>query len=418
MGSLPQRRGAHVTGCHGRSCPAVPHFPHGGMRPAVAHEAWVERPLAIPLLDLKREYQAIKAEVDAALAEVVADQGFVLGPRVQVLEARIAAFCGTQHAVGVASGTDAILLALMALGVGPGDEVITTPFTFFATAGGVARVGARPVFVDIDPQTYNINPAAVEAAITGRTRAVVAVDLYGQCADYAALRAVTGRGIFLIEDAAQAFGAVRDGRRAGALADIGCLSFYPTKNLGAYGDAGMVLVDDDALVERLIRLREHGESRSDRRYVHTLIGTNSRLDALQAAVLLVKLDRVEVWNRRRAQLAARYDAAFAGTDIVTPWVAPRASHVYHQYVVRVPDRDEVGHQLRRAGVGHAVFYPIPLHLQPCFADLGYGEGDLPEAERAAREVLALPIFPFLTEKEQDQVIAAVRSAVGAAEVRG
>jgi len=375
--------------------------------------------LAIPLLDLKREYHEIQSEVDAAVAEVVAAQSFVLGPKVEALERRIAEFCGTRRAVGVASGTDALLLALMALGIGPGDEVVTTPFTFFATAGGVARLGARPVFVDIDPETYIIDPSAVAGAITDRTRAVIAVDLYGQCADFAALRAVTEpRRIPLIEDAAQAFGAERAGRRAGALGDIGCLSFYPTKNLGAYGDAGMILVDDDALADRLVRLREHGESRAVRRYVHPIVGANSRLDAIQAAVLLVKLDHVEAWNRRRADLAARYDLAFAETSITTPRVAPGATHVYHQYVIRVADRDRLRERLNRDEVGSAVFYPIPLHLQPCFADLGYAEGDLPEAERAAREVLSLPVFPFLTEAEQDRVIAAVRSDVGAAEVRG
>ena len=375
--------------------------------------------MGVPLLDLTREYEEIGPRVEKAIREVVLSQRFVLGPKVEALEERVARFCGVQRAVGVASGTDAILLALMAIGVGPGDEVITTPFTFFATAGGIARLGARPVFVDIDPATYNIDPGAVAAAVNERTKAVIGVDLYGQCADFAALREVTGsRGIFLVEDAAQAFGAERFNRRAGALGDIGCLSFYPTKNLGAYGEAGMVLTDDEALADRLVRLREHGESRSERRYLHTLVGANSRLDAIQAAVLLVKLDCVEEWNRRRRANARRYDEAFADTPLVTPRVAEGATHVYHQYVVRCPERERLREGLERAGVQTAVFYPVPLHLQPCFSHLGYREGDLPEAERAAREVLALPVFPQLAAAEQEQVVAAVRAEVGAAEVSG
>lgn len=373
--------------------------------------------MAIPFLDLKREYADLRSAVDGAIAEVVAAQAFILGPHVEALERRVADFCGVPRAVGVSSGTDALLLALMSLEVKAGDEVIVPAFTFFATAGGVARLGARPVFVDIDPCTFNLDPACVADAITPRTRAVIAVDLYGQCADYAALRVVTQpRGIPIIEDAAQAFGAAMGNRRAGSFGDVGCLSFYPTKNLGAYGDAGMVLAADDDQAERFIRLREHGESRTDRRYYHLLVGTNSRLDAIQAAVLLVKLDRVEAWNRRRAALAARYDAALAGTAAVTPTVAPGATHVYHQYVIRVPDRERVRARLNEVGVGNAVFYPVPLHLQPCFGGLGYRRGDLPVSERACEEVLCLPIFPYLTDAEQDRVIDAVRAALEAVRV--
>jgi dTDP-4-amino-4,6-dideoxygalactose transaminase len=371
--------------------------------------------LTVPFLDLKREYQSIRPAMDAALAEVVASQGFILGPKVEALERDVAAFCGVRRAVAVASGTDALLLALMALGIQPEDEVITTPFTFFATAGCIARLGARPVFADIEPTSFNIDPHEVARRLTPRTRAVIAVDLYGQPADYRSLKAVTEpNGIPIIEDAAQSFGATLDGRRAGALADFGCLSFYPTKNLGGYGDGGMVLVDDETTANLLVRLREHGESRTERRYYHLVVGVNSRLDALQAAVLLVKLAHVEEWNARRAALAARYNAAFADTSAVTPHLIPGATHVYHQYVIRVPDGAAVRAALTAASVGNAVFYPVPLHLQPCFAHLGYRLGDFPHAERAASQVVALPIFPFLTDAEQNEVIREVRSAVGPA----
>jgi dTDP-4-amino-4,6-dideoxygalactose transaminase len=362
-------------------------------------------PMNVPLLDLKRQYRTIKGEIDNAISEVVESQVFRLGPMVEELERKIADYCGTKRAVGVASGTDAILLSLMALGVGRGDEVVTTPYTFFATAGAIARVGAVPVFVDIDPRTYNIDPEQMEAAITDRTRALLPVHLYGQCADMdPILDVATLHDIPVIEDAAQAIGAEYRGRRAGSMGQAGCFSFFPSKNLGAYGDGGMITTDDEELADLLISLREHGQSET---YHHWTIGTNSRLDALQAAVLLVKFRYLDTWSDGRAANADYYDARFRGSPVVAPGREEWSRHIYNQYIIRVKNRDELMSCLREKGIGCAVYYPLPLHLQKCFSDLGYGAGDMPEAELAARETLSIPVFSLLTDEEREHVATTV-----------
>jgi dTDP-4-amino-4,6-dideoxygalactose transaminase len=355
----------------------------------------------VPLLDLKRQYQTIRDEINDAIAEVVESQGFRLGPKVAEFEESIAEYCGTKRAVGVASGTDAILLALMAVGVGRDDEVVTTPYTFFATAGAVTRVGAVPVFVDIDPRTYNIDPAGIENAITSRTKAIMPVHLYGQCADMDPILEVAGRfGIPVVEDAAQAIGAEYKGRRAGSMGRAGCFSFFPSKNLGGYGDGGMITTDDDEMADLLISLREHGQTEA---YHHWTIGTNSRLDALQAAILSVKLKRLDDWSDGRTANADSYDARFEGTKVVAPAREEWSRHIYNQYIVRVENRDALLGHLREGGIGCAIYYPVPLHLQECFRVLGYSEGALPESERAAQETLSIPVFSLLTEGEREHV---------------
>ena len=364
----------------------------------------------VPLLDLKRQYQTIKDEINEAIAEVVETQGFRLGPKVTELEESIASYCGTKRAVGVASGTDAILLALMAVGVGRDDEVITTPYTFFATAGAITRVGAIPVFVDIDPSTYNINPSLIEAAITERTKAILPVHLYGQCADMDPILDVANRhGIAVVEDAAQAIGSEYKGRRAGSLSAAGCFSFFPSKNLGGYGDGGMITTDSDDMADLLISLREHGQTET---YHHWTIGTNSRLDALQAAVLIVKLGYLDSWSDGRSANADYYDARFKGTAIAPPLREEGARHIYNQYIVRSSERDALLTHLRDVGVGCAIYYPVPLHLQECFRPLGYGEGDMPESERAALETLSLPVFSLLTDEEREHVANTVLAFAG------
>jgi dTDP-4-amino-4,6-dideoxygalactose transaminase len=361
------------------------------------------------VLDLSRYDEDLKHDIAAAVDAVFASGRFVLGPANDVFERAFAARLGVRHAIGVSSGTDALLVALMALGVGPGDEVVTSPFTFFASAGAVARLNAKPIFVDIEPGTFNLDPSKLEAALSPRTKAIQPVHLYGQCADLDAILAIARRrGIPVLEDACQAIGATWRDRPAGTLGAIGAFSFYPTKNLGAAGDAGAVTTDDDGLAATLRSLRAHGASRT---YLHDRVGGNFRLDAIQAAVLSAKLPRLDGWNERRRAIAKRYaelfaDAARAGR-IGLPPEAPGRSHVYHQYVVRVADRDGVRKRLAAAGIGSSVFYPVPLHLQRCFADLGGREGDFPEAERAAREVLALPIFPELTDGEVERVAESV-----------
>jgi dTDP-4-amino-4,6-dideoxygalactose transaminase len=364
--------------------------------------------MKVPLLDLRAQYETLRGETRAAVERVFESQAFVLGREVSALEEEIAAYCGARHAVGCASGSDALLLALTALDVRAGDEVVTTPYSFFATAGSIARLGARPVFVDIDPRTYNLNVDLLEPAITGRTRAVMPVHLYGQCAQTDALLEIAGRrGLPVVEDAAQAVGAEDAGRRAGSLGRVGCFSFYPTKNLGGAGDGGMLSTDDDALAARLRALRVHGESS---KYRHREIGFNSRLDSLQAAVLRVKLPRLDSWSDARARNAARYRELFrdAGLleEIEPPFERENVRHIYNQFVVRVRGgrRDALAEHLKGAGVGTEVYYPVPLHLQECFRHLGHGEGDFPEAERAARETLALPVYPELTEEQQLYVV--------------
>jgi dTDP-4-amino-4,6-dideoxygalactose transaminase len=358
----------------------------------------------VPELALTRQYAEIAEELAGAFAQVLSTQRFASGPRVAELEEKLAAYCQVRFAVGVASGTDALLVALLALGVGPGDEVITTPFTFFATAGAVHRVGARPVFVDIRPDTFNLDPELIPAAVTERTRALIPVHLYGQVADMDPLLALAeGRDLPIIEDAAQAVGATYRGRRAGSFGRAACLSFYPTKNLGAYGEAGMLVTSDEGLAERARLLRNHGMTQQ---YLHYCVGFNSRMDELQAAVLLVKLRRLEAWNQARRERAATYTKLLAEVPEVTaPAVDARCEHIFHQYVIRAPRRDALLEHLRARGVGARVFYPYPLHLQPCFAGLGYREGDFPEAERTAREVLALPLYPELRVDEQEYVVA-------------
>ena len=364
----------------------------------------------VPLLDLKRQYLTIKDEIHEAIDEVVVSQGFKLGPKVAKFEELIAEYCGTKRAVGVASGTDAILLALMAVGVGRDDDVITTPYTFFATAGAVVRVGASPVFVDIDPKTYNIDPAKIEAAITKRTKAIMPVHLYGQCADMEPIVEVAGKhGIPVVEDAAQAIGSEYKGRRAGSMSHAGCFSFFPSKNLGGYGDGGMITTDDDDLADLLVSLREHGQTQA---YHHWTVGTNSRLDALQAAVLTVKLKHLDGWSDGRSANADYYDSRFAGTDIVAPRREEWSRHIYNQYIIRVQNRDAMLKHLRELGIGCAIYYPVPLHMQGCFESLGYKEGDFPESETAANETLSIPVFSLLTEEEREHVADTILKFVG------
>jgi len=370
----------------------------------------------VPLLDLHRQYEPLKDQIAAVLAGVCESGAFVLGPEVNELEKRLAAYCGVQHAIGCASGSDALLLALMACGAGPGDEVILPSFTFFATASAVARLGARPVFADIDPVTFNIAPAEIERLVNPRTIAILPVHLFGQCAEMDAILGIAAQwGLPVIEDAAQAIGAEFDGRRAGSLGDIGCLSFYPTKNLGGAGDGGMLTAHRDDLADKLRLLRVHG---MQPRYYHRAIGINSRLDSFQAAILNVKLPHLDRWTAMRQRNAERYTEMFArvGLDRVLglPRTAPRRRHVWNQYVVRVPDgrRDNLRQFLAEARIGSEIYYPLGLHEQECFRYLGYGPHDLPETYRAAREVLALPIFPELTAEEQQLVVDRVAAFYG------
>jgi len=368
--------------------------------------------VSVPLLDLVAQYREIKDDVLAAMMEVIERQSFIMGPEVPRLEGEIARISHTKHGIACASGTDALLLPLKALDLRSGDEVITTPFTFFATAGTVHNAGGTPVFVDIDPTTMNISPEAIEAAITPRTRAIIVVHLFGQMAAMESIIHIAARhGLPVIEDGAQSIGARRkvDGqwRMSGELGSVGTLSFFPTKNLGAWGDAGLMVTQDDKIAERLRRLRLHGGSRQ---YLHEEVGTNSRLDTLQAAVLLAKLPYLERWNQARKRNAARYTEAFTGhPSVCPPAIDPANDHIFHQYTIRVPQRDELQVHLKEQGIGHAVYYPLALHLQPCFAHLGYSRGRLPAAEAAMASVLSLPVYPELTEQQQNTVIAAVKS---------
>lgn len=373
----------------------------------------------VPLLDLTLQYRQISADVEAAIRGVVEEQRFVLGPVVERFEREIEAYLGVEHAIGCASGTDAILLAVRALDVAPGDEVVTSPFTFFATAGAVHNAGGRPVFADIDPDTFNLSPEAAEAAFTERTRVVMPVHLFGQMADMTAFRALGDRrGVKVLEDAAQAIGARQrlvDGTwlTTGTLGDACAFSFFPTKNLGAFGDAGMMVTNDAAVAERLRKLRVHGGRQM---YHHEEVGFNSRLDALQAAVLSVKLPHLAGWSAARRANAAVYDEALAGLDaVVTPPVRPENETIVNQYTIRVRDgqRDALQKHLAANGVGSSVYYPLPLHQQECFAYLGYREGQFPEAERAAREVLSLPVFPELTPGQLHHAAEQVRAFFGA-----
>ena len=352
--------------------------------------------MQIPLLDLKTQYLSLRTEILSAVSEVLDSQVCILGPKVVELEQKIAALCGSRFAVGVSSGTDALVAVLMSLGIGEGDEVITTPFTFFATVGSIARQGARPVFVDIDPRTYNINPTLLEAAITPRTKAIMPVHLYGQMADMDPIMSLADKyDLAVIEDAAQAITSTYKGRGAGTIGAAGCFSFFPSKNLGAAGDAGMVITNDEELYGMLQVIRSHG---AKPKYYHKFVGGNFRLDPLQAAILLVKMPHLHEWTAARRRNAAYYDSRFEGTPIVTPWIDGNCRTIYNQYVIRVAGRDKFADQLKKAGIGTEVYYPLPMHMQECFQDAGYRKGDFPQAEKAAQEVLALPCYPEMTSE--------------------
>jgi dTDP-4-amino-4,6-dideoxygalactose transaminase len=369
--------------------------------------------MQVPMLDLHAQYRPIRDAVIEAVTRVCDSQRFIMGPEVEGMERDLAAYLGVTHAVGVSSGTDALLLAMMALGIGPGDEVITSTYSFFATAGCVARLGGKPVFVDIDPVTYNIDPAATAAAVTPRTRAIIPVHLYGQSADLDPLLEIAKRaGAPLIEDAAQAIGATYKGRMVGGFGRAGCFSFFPSKNLGAFGDGGLVTTNDDTVAASLRRMRVHG---ADRQYYHQVIGGNFRLDALQAAVLRVKLPHLAGWTEARRRNAARYEELLADAGltgrVTLPAAAPDRRHIFNQYVIRVPHRDAVKAHLESRQVGCAIYYPVPFHEQACFAYLGYRTGQFPHAELAARETLALPIYGELTADQQRYVVSVLADAL-------
>ena len=363
--------------------------------------------MQVPLLDLRAQYSTIEDEVLAAVREVLESQRCIGGPKVAELEERVAEISDCRYAVGVSSGTDAILNSLMSLDIGAGDEVITTPFTFFATAGCIARTGATAVFVDIDAKTYNINPALIERAITAKTKAIIPVHLFGQMADMDPIMEMAEKyDLAVIEDAAQSIGSTYKGKKAGSIGTVGCLSFFPSKNLGGAGDGGMIVTSDESLYDRLLVMRNHG---SEPKYYHKYVGGNFRLDAIQAAVLLVKVPHLEDWSEARRANAAYYDAKFKGTVVRTPYIRPDCVTIYNQYVIRVPNRDGLVGHLRDNGIGCEIYYPVPMHLQECFGCLGYKEGDFPESENAAREVLALPVYPELTDAMQDYVVETILS---------
>lgn len=361
----------------------------------------------VPLLDLKEQNDKLRPEIEAALARVLDTNSFILGGEVAELEKELAAYCGTKYAIGCASGSDAILLALMAFDIGAGDEVITTPYSFFATASAITRLGATPVFVDIDPVTYNLDISMLESAITERTKAIQPVHLYGQCADMTELGAMASKhGVPVVEDAAQAIGAAENGTLAGAMGAIGCFSFYPSKNLGGMGDGGFVTTNDGVLAKKLLALRVHG---SEVKYYHKYVGLNSRLDGFQGAVLRVKLPHLDAWTNARRENAARYRRLFTDAGLTEQVGLPSerdgTKHIYNQYIVRVPNRrDDLRVRLTEQGIGTDIYYPVPLHLQECFSYLGYKSGDMPESERAAAETLALPIYPELRAEQQEYVV--------------
>ncbi|MDP3919980.1 MAG: DegT/DnrJ/EryC1/StrS family aminotransferase [Candidatus Omnitrophota bacterium] len=365
----------------------------------------------VPLVDLKRQYESIQSEIQNALYEVIANQQFILGPKVAECEAEVAAYSGCSYGCGVSSGTDALLLPLMAEGIGAGDEVITTPFTFLATAECVARLGARPVFVDIDPATYNLDPSLVADKLTAKTKAIVPVHLYGQMADMDPLMQIAKqKNLIMIEDAAQAIGAEDKGRRAGSIGHYGSFSFFPTKNLGGFGDGGMIVTQDAARSQKVHSLRTHGMST---KYRHTVLGGNFRFDAIQAAVILVKLKFLDEWTRKRGDNAKLYgrllnEAGLVEAGKLSLPIVSQVRHVFHQYCIRTARRDELKNYLQEKGIGCGVYYPVPLHLQECFKQLGYKRGDFPGSEKAAAEVLALPIYPELTEDEIRFVVSTIK----------
>lgn len=366
--------------------------------------------MSIPLLDLKAQYASVRPEIDDAISQVIDGTSFIGGPKVKELEEEIAAFCGTKFAVGCASGTDALILALEALGVGAGDEVITTPFTFVATAESISQVGAKPVFVDIEPLTYNIDPSLIETAVTERTKAIMPVHVFGQAADMDPIvETARANSLKVVEDACQAIGGSYRGMPIGSIGDAAAFSFFPSKNLGCAGDGGMITTDDEALAQTTAKLRTHG---TGKKYYHDLLGHNSRLDALQAAILLVKLPHLREWNSLRRRKAAVYDRLLADAPVVTPARADYAEHVYHLYIIRTSRRDVVTQALTDAGIGTGVYYPAPLHMQEVYRELGHKKGDLPVSEAACEETLALPLFPEITEEQQRRVVDVVLSAVG------
>jgi dTDP-4-amino-4,6-dideoxygalactose transaminase len=356
----------------------------------------------VPLLDLKAQYTTIREELRAAMDEVMESCSFILGPHVQRFEEAMAAYCGTACAVGVASGSDALLLSLRACGIGPGDEVITVPYSFFSTAGVISQLGATPVFVDIDPKTYNINPDLIAEKITPVTKVIMPVHLFGQCAEMDPIMALAEEhDLTVVEDAAQAIGAQYHGRKAGSIGHLGCFSFFPSKNLGGAGDGGMVVTDDPGLAELVRILRVHG---SKPQYFHSIVGYNSRLDALQAAVLRVKLKYLDGWTEKRREHANIYNQLMKDLPVVTPHAEDYNRHIYNQYTIRVENRDGLQKYLKEKTVGTALYYPLPLHLQECYRDLGYRQGDLPESERAAQQTISIPVYSELTRQQQEYVV--------------
>ena len=366
----------------------------------------MSKPVAVPLLDLKAQYAALREEMRPAIDRVLDSQQCINGPEVAQLEKDVARYSGCKHGVGVSSGTDALLVALMALDVGAGDEVVTTPYTFFATAGSIARLGAKPVFVDIDPETFNIDPSKIEAAITPRTKAIMPVHLFGQCADMAPILAIAKKhNLPVIEDAAQAIGSEYRGQRAGSMGDIGCFSFFPSKNLGAVGDAGACTANDDKLAKRLVKLRGHG---AEVKYYHDEVGGNFRLDTIHAAVLSIKLRYLDQWTAARQANAAYYTKAIEADpvlrSVVTPPAVVQSRHIFNQYVVRTKDRDGLKDFLKVNQIGTEVYYPVPMHLQKCFDYLGHRKGDFPHSEEAALTTLAIPVYPELAEAQKQHVV--------------
>ncbi|MGZ4162923.1 MAG: DegT/DnrJ/EryC1/StrS family aminotransferase [Tumebacillaceae bacterium] len=360
----------------------------------------------VPLLDLKAQYQTIREEIRQAIDDVLESGNYIMGPAVKSFEEAVATYCGVKHAIGVANGTDALLLTLDALGVGAGDEVITTPFTFFASAEVVSQLGATPVFVDIEPDTYNFDIAKLEAAITDKTKAIIPVHIFGQPVDMDELMAIANKhGIYVIEDACQAIGSTYKGQTIGSLGVAGCFSFFPTKNLGGYGDGGIIVTNDDELARKLRILRVHGSSP---KYYHSMIGYNSRLDALQAATLQVKLKYIDEWNQKRREKASYYNEVLKELPIQLPFVKADREAVYHLYIIQTEYRDELMAYLGDNGISSGVYYPVPLHLQSVYAELPYGEGSMPISEKTALGTMALPLYPELTQDDQDYVISVVR----------
>lgn len=363
--------------------------------------------MSVPLIDLKAQYKSIEEEIKTAVSQVLDAGQYILGPNVKALEQEVADFCGVDYGVGVANGTDALLLTLLAYGIGPGDEVITTPYTFFATAEVISQVGAKPVFIDIDPLTYNLNVNLIEKAITSHTRAIMPVHIFGQIAPMDEIMALADKyNLVVIEDACQAIGARYKGQRAGGLGHAACFSFFPTKNLGGYGDGGMVVTNNDEVNARIKVLRVHG---SNKKYIHSVLGFNSRLDEIQAAILRVKLKYLDKWNQNRRDIAALYAKELGDLPgLVLPYVAPENESIYHLYILRSNKRDQLLDRLKEEKIGCAVYYPVPLHLQEVYQNLGYKTGDLPEADRASLETLALPMFPDMTEEQVRKVAGVVK----------